>query len=256
MASSSRSLEEVEERYACIDIEGEEEGVEIDALDSEEGVIFDDRFCLVGRFLNARSVDSDAMRHTPAGLWKPGKGLFVKELGPNLYLFQFYHEIDIKRVINGSPWTFNRLLLIESAAAVNADEDPVPATGTTSRGKEKLPVLVDGGNHGHTKSQPFSPNIMGGNQAPLFSHSFNSNSFIENIGQNTLNAPKTTNLLLVNGENLDHKRRRPNDIYFVDNGPNDVDLMDSGPNDESMKNKNLICKQKLARLQLKQNSDK
>ncbi|KAF4403475.1 hypothetical protein G4B88_008121 [Cannabis sativa] len=183
MASSSRSLEEVEERYACIDIEGEEEGVEIDALDSEEGVIFDDRFCLVGRFLNARSVDSDAMRHTPAGLWKPGKGLFVKELGPNLYLFQFYHEIDIKRVINGSPWTFNRLLFLyllhsqylrtgtnvddqtfgprEPAAAVNADEDPVPATGTTSRGKEKLPVLVDGGNHGHTKSQPFSPNIMG-----------------------------------------------------------------------------------------------
>ncbi|KAM6599952.1 hypothetical protein CsatA_019561 [Cannabis sativa] len=395
MASSSRSLEEVEERYACIDIEGEEEGVEIDALDSEDGVIFDDRFCLVGRFLNARSVDFDAMRHTLAGLWKPGKGLFVKELGPNLYLFQFYHEIDIKRVINGSPWTFNRLLFLfgrvpqggdpksvplnrldmwvqihgltsafmtervvkeaakvigefvesdpknsnglwrdflrvrvrvnidqpikrrmklkkvggdwfwvpfkyeflpsfcyicgiightenfchklfdtpeeaivkpygewlraqtrrksyllhsqylrtgtevddqtfgprEPAATVNADEDPVPATGTTSRGKEKLPVLADGGNHGHTKSQPFSPNIMGGNQAPLFSHSFNRNSFIENIGQNNLNVPKTTNLLLVNGENSDHKRRRPNDIYLVDNGPNEVDFMDSGPND-------------------------
>ncbi|KAM6584443.1 hypothetical protein CsatB_011445 [Cannabis sativa] len=52
------------------------------------------------------------MKHTLAGLWKPGKGLFVKELGPNLFLFQFYHEIDIKRVINGSPWTFNRLPLI------------------------------------------------------------------------------------------------------------------------------------------------
>ncbi|XP_060959342.1 uncharacterized protein LOC115704505 [Cannabis sativa] len=52
------------------------------------------------------------MKHTLAGLWKPGKGLFVKELGSNLFLFQFYHEIDIKRVINGSPWTFNWLLLI------------------------------------------------------------------------------------------------------------------------------------------------
>ncbi|XP_060961729.1 uncharacterized protein LOC133031950 [Cannabis sativa] len=52
------------------------------------------------------------MKHTLAGLWKPGKGLFVKEMKPNLYLFQFYHEIDIKLVINGSPWTFNRLPLI------------------------------------------------------------------------------------------------------------------------------------------------
>ncbi|KAM6593181.1 hypothetical protein CsatA_000884 [Cannabis sativa] len=126
MASSSRSMEEMEERYADIDIEGEEEGVEIDVLDSEEEVVFDDRFCLVGRFLNARTVDFEAMRHTLAGLWKPGKGLFVKELGPNLYLFQFYHEIDIKRVINGSPWTFNRLLFLFGRVPRGGDPKSIP----------------------------------------------------------------------------------------------------------------------------------
>lgn len=34
--------------------------------------------------------------------------------GVKLFLFQFYHEIDIKRVIEGSPWTFNRKVLIIS----------------------------------------------------------------------------------------------------------------------------------------------
>ncbi|KAF4401983.1 hypothetical protein G4B88_017495 [Cannabis sativa] len=114
MASSSQAMEDMEWSYGNIELEDEESfGIEIDD-DVEETTLVDDRWCLVGRFLNARSLDFEAMKHTLAGLWKPGKGLFVKELGPNLFLFQFYHEIDIKRVINGSPWTFNRLPLIFS----------------------------------------------------------------------------------------------------------------------------------------------
>lgn len=38
--------------------------------------------------------------------------MYVKELGPNLYLFQFYHTLDINGVVDGSPWTFNRTPLI------------------------------------------------------------------------------------------------------------------------------------------------
>ncbi|KAF4364568.1 hypothetical protein G4B88_012150 [Cannabis sativa] len=100
MASSSQAMEDMERSYGNIELEDEESfGIEIDD-DVEETTLVDDRWCLVGRFLNARSLDFEAMKHTLAGLWKPGKGLFVKELGPNLFLFQFYHEIDIKRVIN------------------------------------------------------------------------------------------------------------------------------------------------------------
>lgn len=36
----------------------------------------------------------------------------MKELDSNLHLFQFYHEVDITRVIEGSPWTFDRVPLI------------------------------------------------------------------------------------------------------------------------------------------------
>uniref|UniRef100_A0A803Q8T4 DUF4283 domain-containing protein n=1 Tax=Cannabis sativa TaxID=3483 RepID=A0A803Q8T4_CANSA len=62
------------------------------------------------------------MQNTLASLWQPGKGMFVKELEPNLYVFQFYHEIDIQRVIEGSPWTFNRFKLIFER--LKAEEDP------------------------------------------------------------------------------------------------------------------------------------
>ena len=36
----------------------------------------------------------------------------MKELDTNLYLFQFFHEVDIKRVVEGSPWTFNNNQLL------------------------------------------------------------------------------------------------------------------------------------------------
>lgn len=70
------------------------------------------RLCLVGRFINEGVVDFTAMKHTLASLWRPGKGMYIKEVDVNLYIFQFYHELDIKRVISGSPLTFNIRALI------------------------------------------------------------------------------------------------------------------------------------------------
>uniref|UniRef100_A0A803NL38 DUF4283 domain-containing protein n=1 Tax=Cannabis sativa TaxID=3483 RepID=A0A803NL38_CANSA len=108
MASSSQHDFDLNEQYAQISLDDEEEGVLIGGDDEAEDVLFDDRWCLVGRFLTGRPVDFDAMRLLMASLWKPGKGVFIKELGPNRYLFQFFHEIDVQTVIDGSPWTFNR----------------------------------------------------------------------------------------------------------------------------------------------------
>lgn len=47
-----------------------------------------------------------------AGLWRPGKGICVKDLSPTLFLFQFFHEIDIRRVLESGPWTFDQHILI------------------------------------------------------------------------------------------------------------------------------------------------
>ncbi|MBA0828322.1 hypothetical protein Goarm_013006, partial [Gossypium armourianum] len=52
------------------------------------------------------------MRNTMVKLWHPLGGVLVSDLGEKRCLFKFYHELDIDRVINGAPWTFNNHLLV------------------------------------------------------------------------------------------------------------------------------------------------
>ncbi|XP_074352700.1 uncharacterized protein LOC141691848 [Apium graveolens] len=111
MASRKSPEEEMEENFARINLEEEEGWLSYE--DSCESLSeIDVRWCLVGRFLTESTIDFQAMQHKLISLWRPGKGMYVKELEPNRYLFQFYHEIDIKRVIDGSPWTFGRFQLL------------------------------------------------------------------------------------------------------------------------------------------------
>lgn len=39
-------------------------------------------------------------------------GVYIKELETNLFLFQFYHEVDVRRVMERCPWSFNRRALL------------------------------------------------------------------------------------------------------------------------------------------------
>ena len=40
------------------------------------------------------------------------KGIFSRELETNRHVFQFFHEKDLNRVMDGSLWIFNEILLI------------------------------------------------------------------------------------------------------------------------------------------------
>uniref|UniRef100_A0A803NYV8 DUF4283 domain-containing protein n=1 Tax=Cannabis sativa TaxID=3483 RepID=A0A803NYV8_CANSA len=112
MASSSTLYKDIEDQYASITLEGEDNSdFAFDFVEEGEQPI-DEKWCIVGRFLTERAIDFDVMRHMMASLFQPGKGMYVKELKPNRYLFQFYHEIDLERVIEGSPWTFNRIQFV------------------------------------------------------------------------------------------------------------------------------------------------
>lgn len=100
-----------------ISLEDEEEGIlaiedEIPTEGDPVSYGFDAKLCVVARFISEGRVDFPAMQQTLAALWKPGKGVYIKELDTNFFLFQFYHEIDIKRVMEGCPWSFNRKALI------------------------------------------------------------------------------------------------------------------------------------------------
>ncbi|KAK1399419.1 hypothetical protein POM88_009282 [Heracleum sosnowskyi] len=64
---------EMDEGFAMISLNEEEQ----DGLIYEENVgelsEIDTRWCLVGRFLTDSSIDSQAMQHKMASLWRPGK---------------------------------------------------------------------------------------------------------------------------------------------------------------------------------------
>lgn len=68
--------------------------------------------CLLGRFLTDRAINFNIIRSRMASIWHPGKGVNIREINTRLYLFQFFHLIDLKRILEGGPWTFDNQLLI------------------------------------------------------------------------------------------------------------------------------------------------
>lgn len=113
MASTSSIIDAMNN----VTLDDEEDGVllvneaeEMNVNESFSG--FNPNLCLVGKFISDGGCDFSAIQQTMVALWKPGKGVFIKELDANLYVFQFFHELDVRRVIDGSPWSFNRKALI------------------------------------------------------------------------------------------------------------------------------------------------
>lgn len=85
----------------------EDSGFIVEEAVSEENGLqlqgFDLKLCIVGRFISEGKIDFLAMQHTLVALWKPGRGVYIKQLDANLYLFQFYFELDVKRVMERCP---------------------------------------------------------------------------------------------------------------------------------------------------------
>ncbi|XVF47801.1 hypothetical protein PTKIN_Ptkin03bG0140100 [Pterospermum kingtungense] len=68
--------------------------------------------CLLGRFLKDRAINFNVMRNRMAALWRPGKWVCIKDIGGSLFLFQFYHVVNLKRVVEGGLWSFDNHMLI------------------------------------------------------------------------------------------------------------------------------------------------
>lgn len=69
--------------------------------------------CLVGYFLTNKKVNFLAMEDTLASIWRPMKGVFMEETSRmNMFLFKFFHDLDMQRVLNDGPWTFNQQVLM------------------------------------------------------------------------------------------------------------------------------------------------
>nr|GMC49020.1 uncharacterized protein LOC109174453 [Ipomoea batatas] len=58
-----------------------------------------------------------------ATAWRPVKGVHVRELGGGRFLFTFYHERDVSRVMNEGAWTYDHNLVM--LRRLEAGDDPL-----------------------------------------------------------------------------------------------------------------------------------
>lgn len=79
----------VDVSFGGLSLDGDEEeglslGVATEAKESN-----DISLCLVGRFLTEKPIRVMIMKECMAGIWRPVKGVVIKETSTNLFLFQF-----------------------------------------------------------------------------------------------------------------------------------------------------------------------
>lgn len=96
-----------------------EEDVEFEyAQGEEESVVSDLSLCLVGRFLTDKGIRVSLMKDKMADIWRPCRGVQINEVEPGLFLFQFYHHLDIQKVLKQGPWSFDKHLPILGVVSV------------------------------------------------------------------------------------------------------------------------------------------
>lgn len=116
-----RVEEPLEDMYAKLVIAEEEED-EILVANSE---IVEQKptYMLVGKFLTEKNVNFQAMQNLLASLWRPREGMEVYEMGDQKYSFIFYHQLDVQKVLDGGPWSFEQAMLVLHQVGIG--EDPV-----------------------------------------------------------------------------------------------------------------------------------
>lgn len=120
-ASSSRAIENI---CASLSLDEEEEGKLVITTKDVEELGETNKHVLVGRLATTKPVKFHIMRDMLASIWRPGKGVMISEIEPNLFLFKFYHEVDVKCVIEDGPWVFENNLLI--LKRLDPTENPHP----------------------------------------------------------------------------------------------------------------------------------
>ncbi|MBA0739293.1 hypothetical protein Gogos_012578 [Gossypium gossypioides] len=142
----------IEDGIANLKIHDKVEEVWAVEEDVEEEVDLD--YCLVGCFLMARMVNFQAMKNTLVNVRHLIGGVVISDLEEKRFLFKFYHEVDIERVIKGAPWTFNNHMLIIHRLLENEDlMESVGAGGCEGSFEKKEKLMIPSGIQFYSKFQ-------------------------------------------------------------------------------------------------------
>ena len=67
---------------------------------------------LAGKFLTKRIINAEAIARTFKPLWKPVGELKIRDVGRNVLVFDFYDALDLERVLEFEPWSYDKNLVV------------------------------------------------------------------------------------------------------------------------------------------------
>ena len=65
-----------------------------------------------GREVAISMLNSCSFKERVAAMWRPERGIFVQELDDRRFLFNFFHEYDISRVLEDGPWIYDNMYIL------------------------------------------------------------------------------------------------------------------------------------------------
>ncbi|XP_019184964.1 PREDICTED: uncharacterized protein LOC109179941 [Ipomoea nil] len=108
MASSCNHPIDLAKEYASMSLRDDEEvEFSIEEGDSSDTLV-ETPFILLGKLLTEKSTRFNYLKDTMATVWRPKRGMIAREISTNLFLFYFVHELDIRKVLNEGPWSYEQ----------------------------------------------------------------------------------------------------------------------------------------------------
>ena len=83
---------------------------------------------LVGRVVTDRNFHVEAFKRTITQAWGVSKRLVIRMIGPNRFVFQFFHWRDKEKVLAGRPWCFDNQLVVLNEITGNEQPSEVQLT--------------------------------------------------------------------------------------------------------------------------------
>lgn len=73
---------------------------------------------LDGKYFTKRVLNVDAVARTFKPLWKPGGKLKIRDIDDGILLFEFDNMLDLERVLEYEPWSYNKSLVAFKKATI------------------------------------------------------------------------------------------------------------------------------------------
>ena len=100
-------MEELAKSWSCLTLSNVE-GSQV-SITEEEAI---PEFVLAAKFLTKRALNVEAIAKTFTPIWRMKNGFRVTKESDHMVIFTFDKQIDLERVLNTEPWSFDKQLMI------------------------------------------------------------------------------------------------------------------------------------------------